>query len=119
MNTLFLVAAILEALVGLIFVFFPGPFFAPLGVRLDEPAVLLARLFASALLALVVLLWRARASTDAALRQVAVRGLFAYFGISAVFLAVAQVGGLMNALGWALVGVHVVVAAWSAAFLRK
>jgi hypothetical protein len=119
MNTLFLVVAILEALVGVVFIFLPGPFFGPLGVRLDEAAVLLARLFASALLGLVVVLWRARASADATFRQTVVRGLFVYFLISAVVLAAAQAGGVMNALGWALVGVHVVVAAWSAAFLRK
>jgi hypothetical protein len=119
MNTLFLVAAVLEGLVAVVFVLVPGRFFGPLGLHLDEAAVLLARLFASALLALVVLLWRARASTDAQLRQVAVRGLFAYFLVSTVVLAVAQVGGLMNALGWALVAVHVAVAIWSGTFLGK
>jgi len=119
MNTLFLVAAILEALVGVVFIFLPGPFFGPLGVRLDEAGVLLARLFASALLGLVVVLWRARASADGALRQVAVRGLFVYFLVSAVVLAAAQAGGLMNALGWALVAVHAGFTAWSGAFLRK
>lgn len=118
MNTLFLVATILEAVVALVFMFLPRPFFGPLGVGLDEAGVLLARLFASALLALVVLLWRARASTDPGLRKIAVRGLFAYFLASTAALTVAQMGGVMNALGWALVGVHVTVAIWSAAFLR-
>lgn len=119
MNVLFLAAAILEAIVGVVFILVPGRFFGPLGVRVDEAGVLLARLFASALLALVVLLWHARAAADAALRRVAVRGLFAYFLVSAMVLVVAQVGGLMNPLGWALVAVHVVFAIWSGAFLRK
>ena len=118
MNTLFLVATILEGLVVVVFVALPGPFFGPLGVRLDDSGVLLARLFASGLAALVVLLWHARSSADAALRHVAVQALFAYFLVSAVALAVAQAGGLMNALGWALVAIHVAFAAWSAAFLR-
>ncbi len=119
MNTLFLVAAILEAVVAVVLIFLPGPFFGPVGVRLDEAGVLLARLFASALLGLVVVLWHARAFADAALRQIAVRGLFVYSLVSAVSLAVAQVNGAMNALGWVLVGLHVVFAIWSGAFLRK
>ncbi len=119
MNMLFLVTMILEGLIAVIFIALPGPFFGPLGVRLDEAGVLLARLFASALLALVLVLWRARMSTDAALRQLAVRGLFAYFLVSAAALAVAQVGGLMNALGWALVTVHVVIVIWSGTFLKR
>jgi hypothetical protein len=119
MNTLLLVAFVFEALAAFAFIAVPGPALAPLGVALDPSGTSMARLFGAAVLGLAVLLWHAWSSADRALKRVTVRTLVAYWLASAVLMAMTLLGGLMNALGWALVVVHVGLAIWSGAFLRK
>jgi len=119
MNTLLLVALVVEALAALAFIAMPGPALAPLGVALDPVGTSMARLFGAAVLGLTVLLWHAWSSTDPVLKRVTLRTLVVYWLASAVLMAMTLFGGLMNALGWLLVGTHVVLAGWSGAFLRK
>ena len=119
MNTLFLAAMVLEGVVAVGFLSVPGALLAPFGVALEPTAIPIARLFGSAALTFPVLLSYARTSADTALRRTAVRALFVYFLVSTAVLAVTQLGGLMNALGWILVAVHVVFAIWFGAFLTK
>ena len=119
MNTLLLVALVVEALAALAFIAMPGPALAPLGVALDPVGTSMARLFGAAVLGLTVLLWHAWSSTDPALKRVTVRTLVVYWLASAVLMAVTLLGGLMNALGWSLVAAHLALTAWSGAFLGK
>ena len=119
MNTLFLVVMVVEGLVAIAFIALPGQALGQFGVTPDATAISFARLFGSAVLAFPVLLSYARASADAALRRVAVRVLFVYFLVSTVLLAITQLGGLMNALGWILVALHVAFTIWFGAFLTK
>jgi hypothetical protein len=119
MNTLLLVALVFEALAAFAFIAMPGPALAPFGVALDPSGTSMARLFGAAVLGLAVLLWQAWSSADTVLKRVTVRALVVYWLASAVLIAMTLLGGLMNGLGWALVAVHVVLAIWSGAFLRK
>jgi len=119
MNTLLLAALVAEGVVAIGFISVPGQLLGPLGVTLAPAAIPIARLFGSALLAFAVLLWSARASADPELRRVVVRALFVYFLVSTVLLLVTQLGGLMNALGWILVALHVLFTIWFGAFLTK
>jgi hypothetical protein len=116
---LLLVAAIVEGVFAIGFVAVPGPMLGPYGVTLDPTATSFARLFGSALLTFPVLLSYARASADMALKRVAVRTLFVYFLVSTVLVLMNQVGGLMNALGWIIVALHVVFTLWFGAYLKK
>jgi hypothetical protein len=50
MDTLFLVAMIVEALFGIGFVLVPGPMLNPFGVSLNDVATTFARLFGSGLI---------------------------------------------------------------------
>ena len=119
MNTLFLVATILEGLFAIGFIAVPGQMLGPYGVTLDRTATPFVRLFGSALLTFPVLLSYARASADVALKRVAVRTLFVYFLVSTVLLLITQLGGLMNWLGWIIVAIHAVLTIWFGAFLTK
>jgi hypothetical protein len=119
MNTLFLVAMVLEAVVAVGFLSVPGALLAPFGVVLEPTAIPLARLYGSAVLTFPVLLAYSRASADAAPKRIAARALFVYFLVSTAVLAVMQLGGLMNSLGWILVAVHVALTIWFGAFLTK
>jgi len=119
MNTLLLVAMVVEALAALAFIAMPGPALAPFGVTLDPSGTSMARLFGAAVLALVVLLWQAWASADPAVRRVALLALVVYWLASAALVAITLLGGLMNALGWSLVAAHLAFTAWTGVSLRK
>jgi len=119
MNTLFLVALIVEALFGLGFILVPGPMLAPYAVTLDEVGTVFARVLGAALMSFPILLWFARKSQNLEFRQAVIYSLFAYFLISTVVLVAAQLAGLINALGWIVVTIHVVFAFWFGYFLLR
>ena len=112
MNTLFLVALIVEAIFGLGFIFIPAKMLEPYGVILNETATTFARLFGSAILCFPVLLWFARKSDNMDFKKAAVYTLLFYFLVSGILLAIAQTAGMMNALGWAIISLHVIFAIW-------
>jgi len=112
MNTLFLVALIVEALFGLGFIFIPGKMLEPYGVILNETATTFARLFGSAILSFPILLWFARKSENQDFRKAVVYTLLFYFLVSTILLVMAQTAGLMNALGWSVIGIHVLFIVW-------
>ena len=119
MNTLLLVAMIVEGVFAIGFVAVPGQMLGPYGVTLDRTATTFVRLFGSAVLTFPVLLWYARAWADVALKRVAIRTLFVYYVVSTVLIVIAQLGGLMNSLGWIIVGIHVLFMIWFGAFVGK
>jgi hypothetical protein len=117
MNTLFLVATIVEGLMAIGFIAVPSQLLGPFGVTLDRTATPFVRLLGSALLTFPVLLSYARSSADMPLKRVAVRTLFVYYLVSTVLVLMTQLSGLMNALGWIIVAVHVIFTIWFGAFL--
>jgi len=120
MNTLFLAAMIVEAVFGLGFLFIPAPMLAPFGVTLDVTATAFVRHFGSALIAFPILLWYARKSNNPEFKQGAVYSLFTYLLTSTVLLLSVQFTGLMNALGWVIIAIHVFFLVWFGYyFIRK
>jgi hypothetical protein len=119
MNVLFIVAMIVTGLFGLGFLFVPGALMAPLGVTLDATAGAFARLFGSLLVAQPFLLWFARRSNQPGFRLGVAYSLFTYFLISSILLISIQLQGLMNGLGWIIVGLHIVMAIWFGYFVVK
>jgi len=119
MNTLFLVTLIVEGLFALGFIFVPGAMLGTFGVTLDVTSAILARLFGSALVGFPVLLWFARKSANTEFKKGAVKSLFAYYLVSTVPLVIAETTGLMNALGWSVVGLHGIFLLWFGYFLVK
>jgi hypothetical protein len=118
-DTLFLVALIIEAVFGIGFVLAPAAMLGPFGVTFNDIATTFARLFGSALVAFSVLLWFARRSDKPELKRGVVYSLFAYYVVSTVLLVITQLAGLMNALGWIVVGIHVVLLVWFGYFIVK
>lgn len=119
MNTLFLVIMITQILFGLGFTLMPGPFLAPFGVTFDPTSTVFARLFGSALLGFVVILWYARRSDKLEFKKGTLYGEFLYFIISGVVLLMTQISGLMNALGWLIIAEHWILTIWSAYIVIK
>jgi len=119
MNTLFLVIMITQMLFGLGFTLMPGPFLAPFGVTFDPTATVFARLYGSALLGFVVILWYARRSDKLEFKKATLYGEFLYLLIGGVVLLITQISGLMNALGWFIIAEHWILTIWSAFFVIK
>jgi hypothetical protein len=119
MDTLFMVALILEALLGVGCMLVPAAILAPFGVKLNEIATPFARLFGSALIAFSILLWFARKSDNPGFRNAMAYSMSAYYLASAVILLITQIAGLMNALGWSMVGIHVLLLIWFGYFIVK
>jgi hypothetical protein len=46
-----------------------------------------------------------------------VYSLFAYYLVSTILLVITQLAGLMNALGWGVIGIHMVLLVWFRYFL--
>ena len=119
MNTLFLVALIVEALFGLGLTLVPDAMMGSFGVTLDPAATTFARLFGSALISFPFLLWFARKSDKLEFKKGAAYSLFAYYLVSTVLFVTAQLAGQMNALGWGVIGLHLVFIVWFGYFLIK
>ena len=120
MDTLFLVALIVEALFGIGFLLIPDLMLTPFGVTFDSMvALIFARLFGSALISFPFLLWFARKSKNPEFKKGVVFSLFAYFLLSTILLIYTVLAGFMNGLGWIVIAIHLILLVWFGYFLVK
>jgi hypothetical protein len=119
MNALFLAAMIFETVFGIGFIFAPDLLLGPMGVTLDESAATFARLFGSAIVSFPFMLYFARKSANVEFKKSAVRSMFVYYVVSTILLLMTQLKGQMNAMGWSVVGLHIIFTFWFGRFLFK
>ncbi len=119
MNTLFLVSMVFETIFGVGFILAPDLLLGPMGVTLDEAATTFARLFGSAIISFPVLLYFARKSANSEFKKSVIKSMFIYYIVSTVLLLITQLSGQMNAMGWSVVGLHVLFTLWFGLFLFK
>jgi len=112
MNTLFLVYLIVEAIFGIGFLFVPGLLMDPMGLTLDETSTTFARMVGSLIISLPVLLFFARKSASSEFKRGVVYCIFTYLLASTIILLINQIKGLMNAMGWSVVILHLVFLLW-------
>lgn len=117
MNALFLVYLIVEVIFGIGFLFVPGFMMGPMGVTLDVTSTTFARLFGSLLISVPVLLFFARKSSSSEFRAGVLYCIFIYLLASTIILLITQINGLMNAMGWSIVILHVVFLIWFGYYL--
>ena len=117
MKTLFLVSMIVEAIFGIGFIFIPGLLMGPMGVTLDETSTTFARMFGTAIVSIPVLLFFARKSANTEFKRGAVYLLFTYMFASTIILLITEIKGLMNAMGWSIVILHLMFLLWSGYYL--
>jgi hypothetical protein len=108
MKRLFTITLVVELIFAVGFIAVPGVMFGTFGVTPDAFSTALVRVFGSALLAFVVLLWYGRSSSSTDLHNAIYRSMFTYWLISSVLLLMAQLAGLFNAMGWGVVVLHIV-----------
>jgi hypothetical protein len=119
MNTLFLVYLIIEAIFGIGFLFVPDLVMGPMGVTLDETSTTLARMFGSLLISIPVLVYFARKSSSTEFKRGVIYCCFIYLLASTVILVITQIKGLMNAMGWSIVIIHLLFVLWFGYYLLK
>lgn len=117
MKTLFLVYMIVEAIFGIGFLFAPGLLMAPMGVILDETSTTFARLLGTLILSIPVLLFFARKSSGSEFKTGVVYSVFVYLLLSTILLLITQLNGLMNAMGWGIVILHLSFMIWFGYYL--
>ena len=119
MNTLFLISMVVETLFGIGFIFAPSLLLGPMGVTLNETATTFARLFGSAIISFPFLLYFARKSSNLEFKKSVIYCMFVYYILSTILLLVTQIKGQMNAMGWSVVGLHIILTLWFGRFLFK
>lgn len=109
LKNLLLINAIIALFFGVVFVLFPNDTMAQYGVNMmSKGAVLIARLFGSALLGLAIISWFTRSFAKDA-QQNTVLGLFVVAGVGFVISLLAQLDGAVNELGWSTVAIYLLL----------
>ena len=115
LSVLMVVNAIVAVVFGLGFVLAPGQAASLYSPEAGVPEVgavleLVAQLFGTALLAFAVLTWVARNAPDSEARQAILLALFVGDAVGFVVSLIAQLGGVVNALGWSTVAIYLLLA---------
>ena len=110
LKNLFLINAIIALFFGVVFVLFPNDTMAQYGVgMMSKGAVLVARLFGSALLGFALISWFARSFAKDPQQSTALSFLVAT-GVGFVVSLLAQLDGAVNELGWTTVAIYLLLA---------
>jgi hypothetical protein len=100
------IKAIVCLVFGFLLVVVPGVLLSILGITIDPGGVFIARLYGASLFGNLMLSWYARNVAESIARRVIALDLFVYDTIGFVVALLAQLSGLMNALGWFIVVVY-------------
>jgi hypothetical protein len=92
------------------FILAPGLTLSFYGISGGEPLSLIARYFGTTHLSFALLIWLALRSNDARMLRFLVVSFFAGDLAGSVVLLIAQLGGVMNSMGWSMVGLSLVFA---------
>jgi hypothetical protein len=87
----------------------PAPLAALFGVRLDAAGLLMARLFATTHLEIAAVIWLAR-DAPLPLRREIGAGSGGAIAVGVLVALAAQLGGVMNALGWPMIALLLAIA---------
>jgi len=109
LNTLMIVNAIVAAVFGLGFVFFPGQVTSWYSAETGATLEYVAQLLGAALLAFAVLTWSARNAVDSDARRAILMAMFVGDGFGFVIALIAQLGGVQNTVGWSTVAIYLLL----------
>ncbi len=105
------VAAVLYAGFGLGLLLAPSPFMSVYGVMLDPGGAMMARILGAALVGFALLFWMIRAAASSAVTHAVFLSSFVYNVIDLPIVTLATLTGVMSAMGWSAVALHVFLAA--------
>ena len=106
LNTLMIINTVVAAVFGLAFIIVPTQALSLYGVTPGPELNFVAQLFGAALVAFAILTWSARNLPPSEARKSIVFALFVGDGIGFIVALIAQLGGVVNALGWSTVIIY-------------
>ena len=111
LSTFLAIAAVIAALFGVGFVLAPARVTALYGATLTPAGVVVGRILGSTLIAVAIIFWGSREQQGAdTLRAVLIAGLVAH-ALDVLIILHATVSGIVSALGWAQVILHILLGA--------
>lgn len=109
LKTLMTINAIISAVFGIAFVLMPGQTSALYGVEANAAMRYVGQLFGASLITFAVLTWTARDSSDSDARRAIVLALFIGNAVGFVVALIAQLGSVVNTLGWSTVVLYLLL----------
>lgn len=91
--------AIISVAFGTALILVPAPLLSIFGVPLDMSGTLVARLLGVDMMGIGFVCWYSRKSFDGVIKEI-ILGLFIADTVGSIILVIAQLKGVMNALGW-------------------
>jgi hypothetical protein len=111
LKTLMIIKAIVCLTLGILLLFVPGFVYSIFGASINEAGAFPGREYGAALIGTLLLTWYARNAAESQARRAIILDLFIYDAIGVVITLIAQLQGLFNLLGWAVVVLYLFFAA--------
>ena len=109
LKTMLVIKAIVCLIFGILFLAVPAKLMSFYGITLQEGGIFAARLYGATLFGNLLLTWNARNDPGSQSLRSIVLALFVYDAIALIVALGAQLSGLMNSLGWMVVGLYLVL----------
>jgi hypothetical protein len=118
-RTLMTLAAADAVAFGLVSLLLPDAVLSILGGQTDDLGRALLRELGAILLALGIITWFLRDLGEGPLRRGVISGAITGIALTAVIVGFVTASGMFNVLGWAIVAIHVILAAGLAGVLLR
>jgi hypothetical protein len=106
LSTLMIIKAVVCITLGAVLLLAPGMLYSLFGASLNDAGKFAAREYGAALMGTFLLTWYARNATDSRARRAIILDLFIYDAIGCAITIIAIFSGVMNFLGWSVVGLY-------------
>lgn len=110
LSTLMVINTVVALVFGIAFVLVPAQIISLYGVTADPQLRYTGQLFGGALIGFGVLTWLARNAGESEARRAIVLSLFVGDCIGFIVALIAQLGGVVNTLGWSTVAIYLLLA---------
>jgi uncharacterized membrane protein len=119
LKILLVITAIVAFVFGIAFIFVPSQVYSQYGIESNLNLNYMGQIFGAALVGLAIIAWLVRNTTDPVARRAVVVAFFLSEAVGFIVSLIAQIRGAMNALGWSVVAIYLLLALGFASFTFK
>jgi hypothetical protein len=110
LKTLMILKAVVCISLGSLLLLVPGFTYSIFGASINDAGAFAGREYGAALIGTFLLTLYARNAVESQARRAIILDLFIYDAIGAIITLIAQLSGLFNPLGWAIVALYLLLA---------
>jgi hypothetical protein len=110
LRSLMVINTVIAGVFGIGFVLIPWQVLSLYGIQPNPAINFIGELFGAALLAFAVLTWTARNAADSDARKAIIRALFIGDALGFLMALIAQLGAVVNNIGWSTVIIYLFLA---------